>query len=446
MKINSKIAMAFFAALLALGSVNGMIIQKSLGGRPHLRERKEGGRLERRLMEEIKKEKEKNQMLKDLLQKQENLSQELDKKMLDTTTGQSDKADKATEGLSQQDKKSEDRSADNKSRKLGQTTGSLSKADSKPQTPAKDAKGAKEDNSRKLKQTGRGFENPKRAKPIVNNSKKSDKNTTGSKSRNEVWGLKKTQDTDARKLNDIAMRKRLQSTPTLNANSTRKVLRKAVVQKIATPSQKFKPVLPAKLTSQNAKRGVKRQLKAAPAKRAVKKLALRGHKEVTFKPLAKKVAINKANTKLSVRQHSTNGSLRSTKRVLNQTKASPSNRLAVQKHNGTPHVVANKNLKKMTSKPVAAKRRLSRASANKTGQNKRLSVYPAKKSKQPVRWTKHSRKLVGSSGKRHKHHNRILDEAEGADAYPVKLMNASISYPILGMVNLGSGEYDLHIS
>lgn len=436
------------ALLLALNVVNGMIIKKEMKHRPQLKNKSGVSRLERKLIDEIVKEKEKNNMLKNMLKNQENLSKELDQKIQSKDGNEAINSKKADNAATQKNVKINDKKSVDNNRELKQTKSDNSNLTKNKAVSTVDGteKTVNKDN-RKLNQsaTKQQITNNKSNSKIdvAINSKSKSLPVNNKSEKPDLNDINEHNQKSSRKLTGSKPKAWVQTRTFHNTSSRANSMRKAAVKRVTVQNKHLRAIAPNKAA--NMRFTAKRQLKAKPSEtlKSIKKLAAIKRNNIVPKFMAKNVPVNQVNTKrVASRHYNDNNIAQINHRKLGQTKptAIVSNKnKSIKTSTG---VNTNQKLNHSVNKP-AAKRQLSHV--NSTPQKTNGGLNRNKLKKAPVRWTKKSRKLVGKPTKSRRS-NRILDEANEAEEYPVKLMNASISYPILGMVNLGSGEYDLNIS
>lgn len=440
--------------VLLWSMASGLIIKKEAKSRPRLRDgdgrARRGGGLERRLMDQIKKEQEKNKVLKDMLQKQESLSKELDQK-IQAGDGRTDLNKNATDAVVAGQAFDGGKASVGNSRKLAQNRSKTDLAEKSAdiKTHKKTEKTVKRDSQRNLKQAKdqKGL-----AKTSVEKSNISVKNLNEKISSAVSKKITRSLDSDkgevktaARKLNQNKLTKKSKASSDTSLNASYRHVRKAAVRRLTSAEKSPKASNLQKKDTTRSLNADKHQIdnRRTTRKRFAKKLALNRHNVERSRPVAKKIPLNHINDKRSNASHYAAKDSKSTKRrILGQDDKSHADQAKFQNAN-VPK--SEKKKKKMTKDSAATKntkQSLEHTSAAKPASSYHVDESKLTTQKKNIKWTKNSRKLVAKTNKRK--HGRILDEDE--QDYPVKLMNASISYPILGMVNLGSGEYDLNIS
>lgn len=547
MKINSKIAVALFALVMAKSITDCMVIRRNERGMRSNKEQKPVGRLERKLMDEIQKEKDKNRMLKDLLKKQENISKDMDEKINSANEGKSSSDLKDNQDNGHQEPLSKITSDNDKSRELN--TGNQNDKKDKPanndnKSNSDKSSESNSDKSRELKQTSNNAYQSKKLKfsrkmvstnKAANNSanvkkpdlKSFDKHVINPRFNRNVsvnnvnqkrvtrWNNNKNHfnvirpnkhlRTSRRLRKAPQFRKRLQAKSVFNHSINKRVTKMVAAGVAHAPVNRFNTRFGTRKVVRRAAFNTKRHLVSnswtgfkTPMKKLLRRKtpqqkpaypALSSRKAPVIKKIAlvanhhsnqvqsnlrnihnnqsittnTQVNYNKQPNRVNVQTSQSNRQVKTN--YQNKRPVRPNfrinrpvftrNRAMVNKKPNTfaqshnTNVVANKMLGRIAIKPNDIHRKLVNkrvaVNQNRPNQNNRPQNHPTIQHK-PQKWNAHSRKLAKTDNKNTKKNKRALnEEEEAADEYPVKLMNASISYPVLGVVNVGSGEYDLNI-
>ena len=504
MKINSNISIMLFVLLITWGSIRPMIIKGANKTRRNAYKENKGTNIERELMDEIYKEKEKNKMLKDLLHKQENLSKEMDEKLQTKddskqTEKNDNPADKTTqkelnESISNDKKEKRQLKAQKPDEK--KKVEPINETRNKPVTKTQSTSTSSEANNRnlksnnkqknisnnskfnrKLKKSNETKDNLKKSKNLNTKADSKSKEQRTLKKQNKALGksknlakeipAKKTKSKkivqnsnkreEARKLSVNRYRRRLRRNPVNTSHPPHRAMKNVQPKRIHRPMTRYTHRPPMNKVQMKYKINHHRRLvkRPFPHRPAAKRLAVTREKYPHMKPVHFKTPVkNFRHLKTTHRVTNTphDHFVHRNRRNLWQHRVSKPNsyRPSIpRKKHMVPVRKPSRNY--VNNKHTAVKRKLVHRIVPRVYKNN-SQTSNINHNKKPQRWRKYSRKLAKKPavvGNKNKNNKRILKENEdksGDGKYPVKLMNASISYPVLGMVNLNNGEYDLHVS
>ena len=291
------------------------------------------------------------------------------------------------------------------------------------------------------------------------NSKSSfDQKTQKTKKNSENPKTQKTEinHKDARKLNDNNYRKRIHAHQNMHTPIRHRTMKSISVKKIRPSFNRFGAKNSITTIQKRAPLNTKRQLVARSHKfkPPMKRIIVGNRKNSSVRSLNTRIPVKRVYYTRPVKKQamvSHNHFTQHNKRILNQNKFIRHSKFQPSMIKRVKPVPVKRVIKKIVNKSVVARRQL----AHKPNLiNTRNRIQHAHNHHQSVlltqkhqKWNRHNRKLSKKQVKNDKSKKRNLNESVDHEAaYPRKLMNASISYPIMGVVNLGGGEYDLHVS